>query len=151
LIFFRPKLFGRFEFQDYLWYDLFNAHLQQNMFGSVFSAQHVRGMFVSMDYLSKQAAQTLYRIAQEREESARLARHQVNLDTLRAGAAQVNVQTNVPIPAAAPANSPFMPPVPTSSHDEIAKKLESLKSLLDKGLITKEDFDQRKRELLAQI
>lgn len=43
LIFFRSKILGRFEFQDYLWFDLSNAHVQQNLLGSVFTARHVSG------------------------------------------------------------------------------------------------------------
>jgi hypothetical protein len=34
LIFYRPKLLGRFEFQDYLWFDLYNAHFQKNLLGA---------------------------------------------------------------------------------------------------------------------
>lgn len=143
LIFFRSKLLGRFEFQDYQWFDLSNAHVQQNLLGSVFSARHVSGQTLTMDYLPKESANALYRLAQEREEQARMARHQLNVDTMRAGAAQVNVQTN--IPAAAPA----IPAAPAA--DDVVARLEKLKAMADKGLITQADFEKRKQEILAQL
>ena len=39
----------------------------------------------------------------------------------------------------------------TSSDDDAFKKLEKLKKLLDKGIITQEEFDAKKRELLERI
>lgn len=145
LIFFRSKLLGRFEFQDYLWFDLSNAHVQQNLLGSVFTARHVSGHVLTMDYLPKESANALYRLAQEREEQARLARHQLHVDTMRAGAAQVNVQTT--IPAAAPA----MPAPASPAADDVVARLEKLKAMADKGLITQADFEKRKQEILAQL
>lgn len=144
LIFFRSKLLGRFEFQDYLWFDLSNAHVQQNLLGSVFSARHVSGQFLTMDYLPKESANALYRLAQEREEQARLARYQLHVDTMRAGAAQVNVQTNIPAPAVAPST-------PAPAADDVVARLEKLKSMAEKGLITHADFEKRKQEILAQL
>lgn len=144
LIFFRSKMLGRFEFQDYQWFDLSNAHVQQNMLGAVFSARHVSGQVLTMDYLAKESAAALYRLAQEREEQARLARQQLHVDTLRAGAAQVNVQTN--IPAAAPPSSPA-----PAAGDDLMARLEKLKLMADKGLITPADFEKRKQEILAQL
>jgi PH (Pleckstrin Homology) domain-containing protein/uncharacterized protein DUF4339 len=63
LIFYRPKLLGRFEFQDYQWFDVHNAHIQQNLMGATFMAQHTSGQVLTLDYLPKDAAQMLYRIA----------------------------------------------------------------------------------------
>ncbi len=84
------------------------------------------------------------RLAQEREEQARLARYQLHVDTMRAGAAQVNVQTNVP--SAAPA-----PTTPALAADDVVARLEKLKMMADKGLITQADFEKRKQEILAQL
>lgn len=145
LIFYRPKLLGRFEFEDYQWFDLFNAHLKQNFLGSVFSAQHVSGRWLSMDYLPKLSAQTLYRIAQEREEAARITRVNMQLDAARAGAANVNVQTHVPPPA------PSSPAPSSSSSDDLLKRLETLKAMADRGLITPDEFTKRKQEILSQL
>lgn len=144
LIFYRAKLLGRFEFQDFQWFDVHNAHIQQNLFGAVFTCQHTSGRVLSLDYLPKEAAQALYRLSQETEERARVARHQLHLDTLRAGAANVNVQQ--------PQTAPVVAQVtPGDAGNDIVKRLETLKTMLDKGLITADDYDRRKQEILSQI
>lgn len=142
LIFYRPKLLGRFEFQDYQWIDLGNAHIQQNMLGTVFFAQHRSGQTLTMDYLPKESGQALYRLAQEREEAARMHQHNLNLEAARAGATQVNVSQSTP--AAAPA--------PTANQQtDVMHRMQTLKSMLDQGFITAADFEARKREILASI
>jgi hypothetical protein len=147
LIFYRPKLLGRFEFEDYQWFDLFNAHMQQNLLGAVFTAQHVSGRVLSMDYLQKTACQSLYRMAQEREEEARRQRHQFQIETLRAGATQINVG-NPAVPVAAP-HAPLS--VPASPPDDLVKRLETLKSMFDKGLVSQEEFDVRRKQILDSV
>lgn len=102
-----------------------------------------------MDYLSKESAVALYRIAQEREEQARAARYQLHVDTIRAGASQVNIQTN--IPAANPAPNAAPSPTPAVPADDLVGRLEKLKAMADRGLITPADFEKRKQEILAQL
>lgn len=145
LIFYRAKMLGRFEFQDFQWFDVHNAHIQQNLLGAVFTCRHSSGRVLSLDYLPKEAAQALYRLAQETEERARVARHELHLDTLRAGATNVNVGQ----PQAAPVMAQLTPSVDIGN--DIVKRLETLKSMLDKGLITSDDFERRKQEILSQV
>jgi flagellar basal body-associated protein FliL len=40
---------------------------------------------------------------------------------------------------------------PAKIGDDIATRLENLKGLLDKDLITKEEYEKRKNEILAQV
>lgn len=50
--------------------------------------------------------------------------------------------------------APVTPPAPTAQPDPIAEarqKIAQLKTLLDEGLITQEDFDEKKKEILARI
>lgn len=145
LIFYRPKLLGRFDFGDYQWIDLCNAHMQSNLMGSVFSATHINGQRMSMDYLPKESAQALYRIAQEREEAAKLQRRQLELDHAKAGAMQVNV--GIPQMTAAPTVSPAAPP----AGNDLVQRMQTLKLMLDQGLIEQSDFDARKKEILASV
>jgi hypothetical protein len=143
LIFFRPKLLGRFDFWDFLWRDLGDAHLVQGMLGSTFSARHTGGRVLSMDYLPKDAAQRLYRIAQEREEAAIEERRRREMEERRAGAAQV--QVNAPAAPTAAAR-----PQP-SSGTSLSERLATLKSLFDQDLITREEFDKKKAEIIADV
>lgn len=71
-----------------------------------------------------------------------------------------NAQPVASQPAAAqqtPAQSPLQPvtaapaPVPASSSDATSSKLRSLQSMLKEGLITQEDYETKKRELLKSM
>jgi hypothetical protein len=55
-----------------------------------------------------------------------------------------------PLPAAAPAAAPA-PETRSSPGDQLAATLESLAALRDKGLITPEEYDAKKRELLERM
>lgn len=159
LIFYRPKLLGRFEFQDYQWFDLFDAHFEKKLMGATFWAKHVSGRTVMMEYLPLSAAQRIYRVAQEREEQARWARHKLHVDSIRAGASQVNVQNNIaaPTPAAMPTAAPAIPvtvqpaALPAPGQGDLLKRLATLKAMFDQQLITAEDYERRKQEILSQV
>lgn len=138
LIFFSPKLLGRFDFKDFLWRELGNAHLSQGMIGSTFSASHVQtGQKLSMDYLNKQAAQRLYRLCQEHEEQAVELRRQREMEERRAGAMSIQVG---------------MPAAPTpSTNGDLVQRMATLKTMLDQGLISPAEFEQRKQQILSQV
>ena len=145
LIFYRPKLLGRYDFQDYPWLDLANAHITQNMLGAVFTAQHVSGQVLSMDYLPQVAAQTLYRLAQEWEEQARIERRNMQLEAARATASQINIGN--PFGQSPPQAAASAAP----SGGDLMQRLQTLKSMADGGLITPEEFAARKAEILQQV
>jgi hypothetical protein len=160
LIFYRPKILGRFEFQDYQWFDLFDAHFEKKLMGVTFWARHVSGRVVMMEYLPLAAAQRIYRVAQEREEQARWARHKLHVDTIRAGASQVNVQNNIAAPTstAMPAAAPALPAaavqpaaLPAPRQSDLLQRLATLKAMFDQQLITAEDYERRKQEILSQV
>jgi hypothetical protein len=147
LIFYRSKMLGRYEFQDFMWLDIRNAHVQKNLLGAVFTCQHTSGARLVMDYLPQLSAEALYRLAQEGEERAHLARRQLDLETRRAGAA--NISTNVNVAGPGPSSSPVEATVVESNGP--LKKLETLKSMLDKQLISQADFESAKASILAQL
>jgi hypothetical protein len=139
MIFYRPKMLGRFDFDDHLWLHLYNAHLAQNMLGSTFSATTMAGQQISMGYLDKAAAAKIYRIAQQREEEAIEVRRSRAMEESAAGATNISVQTPAaPSPVSNDTNSPV-------------ERLRQLKEMLDMELITQEEFDERKAEIIAEL
>jgi uncharacterized membrane protein YdbT with pleckstrin-like domain len=55
-------------------------------------------------------------------------------------------------PAGAPASAPAAPPTaPPSAADQLTKTLESLAALRDRGLITPEEYEAKKRDLLERM
>lgn len=141
VIFCRPKNFGlSMDFQDFLWKDVLDCHIKEGMLGSEFMLKTVKGKFFTMDYLPKSQARKLYTVAQEQEEIQREYRRQRELEEIRAGAGNVNVNAG---PTSAPVQAP-------QAEDPIAT-LQKLKTLLDNGLITQAEFDTKKQEVLARM
>jgi Short C-terminal domain len=98
----------------------------------------VQGRFISVDSLPKAQARRLYALSQEMEEAARTERRARELEDKRAAAGGVVVQS-----PSAPAQAPAAP-------DPLAT-LQKLKGMLDAGLISQAEYDQKKSEILAAM
>ncbi len=135
----RPKLLRRFEFDDFLWRDLGDAHVKENLMGATFSAVSINGSHISIDMLPKKGARRLYQIAQEREEQAVEIRRNREMEEAAAGAAKVNI------------NSPAPEPTSASGPNDPMARLAKLKEMLTAGLISEQDFEDRKNEILKDV
>jgi hypothetical protein len=135
ILVFRSKLLGRMEFVDCLWLQVHDVHVEENLIGSTMKITGKSGHVETVDYLPKAQSRRVYRIAQEMEEAQIDKLRSMELEERRAGASQTVVNTNV---ASAPAGSPV---------DPIAK-LQQLKQLVDAGVISQQDFDAKKAEML---
>lgn len=66
--------------------------------------------------------------------------------------AQVPMEASQPPPpAAAPTPAPAAPAPPASATDQLTATLESLAALRDRGLITPEEYEAKKRDLLERM
>lgn len=136
-IIYRPSLTG-VSFEDYPWRDLHDAKIKETLLGAWLSYQTVQGRFISVDSLPKAQARRLYALSQEMEEMARVEMRARELEDKRAAAGGVIVQS-----PSAPAHVPAAP-------DPLAT-LQKLKGMLDAGLISQAEYDQKKSEILAAM
>lgn len=143
-IFYRPKLFGRVDFEDYVWRELHDARLSENVIGSTFSITAADGRTLSLDYLPKAQARAVYRMAQEAEEAARTVRRTEQIEHDRAKAGGVVVQANIGAQAG-------IPPTSAAPSSDPMEKLGQLKRMLDAGLITSAEFDAKKLDILSRM
>ena len=87
IIFCRPKNFGlSMEFQDFVWKDITDSHMKEEIFGAQFKVVDVYNQVTAIDYLPKAQARKLYQFSQEREEEQREVRRQRELEEKRAAA-----------------------------------------------------------------
>lgn len=143
IIFCRPKNLGlSMEFQDYLWKDIHDCHMKENMFGAEFTLRNIKGVVNRIDYLPKNQARKLYSLAQEQEEIQREYRRQLDLEDKRAAAGNITLSTGQNASAA---------PVNAAIEDDPMASLKKLKSLLENDLITQQEFDAKKAEILARL
>lgn len=141
IIFCRPKSFGlSMDFQDYLWKDIADCHIKEGILGADFKIRTVKGQINLMDYLPKSQARKLYQFAQGKEEEMGEYRRERELEDKRAAAGGgITVNTGNPSSAAAP------------TADDPVAILQKLKVLLDSQLISQDEFDSKKMEVISKM
>lgn len=139
IILFRPANMGlTLNFSDILWKDVKDCHIKEGFLGTDFYIKGVNKERGVITNLPKDQARKLYRIAQEREEEMIEVRRQRSMEESRAGAANVVVSN--------PSETK-----PSSSKNEAMEKLKQLKELLDNDLISEEEFNMKKEEILKSL
>lgn len=138
----RPKMLGRLQFDDYIWRDLRNVQVQDDLIGATIRFQTVHGDTIAIDYLPKSQAKAIYRFAQLREEDALEERRNRKMEETRAGASQMVIQTAVQ--PAAPVAAPSAGPTPL-------ERMQQLKQFLEAGLISQAEFDEKRAEIMKSL
>jgi hypothetical protein len=104
---------------------------------------------MGVDYLPKVQARKLYQYAQERKENEREARRLRDLEEKRAESG--SVQFEAPAIATAYQPAPIVHEEPAPKPDELTEKLKKLRTLFDNGLISQEEYNHKKLELLSDL
>ena len=107
-----------------------------------FSDTVTNGKRMSIDYLPKAQARMLYRFAQEMEEKAFEERRARMIEEKKAAAGGVVVQNAILPHESASTSVPAEDPLAT---------LQKLKSMLDAGLISTDEFATKKAEILKRM
>jgi len=141
ILFCRPRKFGlSMSFQDYLWKEIADCHIKEGILGATFTIKKIKGGgIISLDYLPKSQARLLYRYAQEREEEMEEYRRQRELENSRAragGGITVNTTSDEG--------------KQEKENDPIAN-LKKLKQLLEQELISQDEFNTKKSEILSKL
>ncbi|WP_115554802.1 PH domain-containing protein [Xanthomonas arboricola] len=139
----RPTLFGM-TFQDFPWRDVQDVHLSEQMLGATITCRTVQGRIATIDSLPKRQARRIYAYAQQVEEVAYEKRQQLEIEKLRVAAGGVVVH-------APPAHMQASPAAQPPAMDDPVQVLGKLKQLLDAGLVTQQEFDAKKAEVLARL
>ncbi|AZB00689.1 hypothetical protein EG359_14190 [Chryseobacterium joostei] len=151
IIFCRPKTFGlSMDFQDYSWVDVADCHIKESVFGATFFMKTIRGLTNMMDYLPKNQARKLYQFAQEIEEQMRGLRREKELETRRASAGGVTVNNATPIIAQHQQFQHQQKPLLIENEDPFAL-LQKLKGLMENGIISTNEFEEKKNEILSRV
>jgi len=160
VLFFTPANLGlTIKFLDFVWKDIVDVFTKEEIIGAIFSIKTTNGAEMGIDYLPKVQARKLYQYAQERKEAEREARRLRDLEEKRAESGAVQFENTPKIeaqPVAAPvAPEPFAPPAPVVQEapkpDELTEKLKKLRMLFDNGLISQEEYNMKKLDLLSDL
>ena len=162
VLFFTPANFGlSIKFVDFVWKDIVDVYTKEEIIGAIFSVKTTNGAEMGVDYLPKVQARKLYQYAQERKESEREARRLRELEQKRAESGSVQFETPSqavasqqiipPAPTLQPEVKPEPKPEPVAQPDVLTEKLKKLRTLFDNGLISQEEYNQKKLELLNDL
>ena len=163
ILFFTPANLGlSIKFVDFVWKDIVDVHTKEEIIGAIFSVRTTNGAEMGVDYLPKVQARKLYQYAQERKEAEREARRLRDLEQKRAESGSVQFETpSQPVAAAVHAAAqpvePVTAPTPAApvaevvKPDELTEKLKKLKTLFENGLISQEEYNHKKLDLLSDF
>jgi len=162
VLFFTPANLGlSIKFVDFVWKDVVDVYTKEEIIGAIFSVKTTNGAEMGVDYLPKIQARKLYQYAQERKESEREARRLRDLEEKRAESGSMQFETPAAAQATAfhaapPVQQPEIKPEPVVVREEpkpdvLTEKLKKLKTLFDNGLISQEEYNHKKLELLSDL
>ena len=157
ILFFTPANLGlSIKFVDFVWKDVVDVFTKEEIIGAIFSIKTTNGAEMGVDYLPKVQARKLYQYAQERKEEEREARRLRDLEEKRAESGSMQFEApsafvpyQQPVVAAPPVihEEPAAAPKP----DELTEKLKKLRTLFDNGLISQEEYNAKKLDLLSAL
>lgn len=130
------------DFEIFAWQDIKDIAFKEEIFGSKVTVIPLTGENLSIDYIPKVQARKLYQYIKAALENYKKE--------------QEPTPTPAPVPepavaVAAPQHTLY-PDVPVEEEDdEITLKLKKLKTLFDKQLITKEEYENKKKEVLSSL
>lgn len=164
ILFFTPANLGlSIKFVDFVWKDVIDVFTKEEIIGAIFSVRTTNGAEMGVDYLPKVQARKLYQYAQERKEEEREARRLRDLEEKRAesGAMQFEAPAGFappyqqPVAQSAPVTAaPVVHEEPVAAApkpDELTEKLKKLRMLFDNGLISQEEYNAKKLDLLSDL
>jgi hypothetical protein len=135
-------------FITFPWDDIKEVSFKEEFFGSKFMAVPQRGENVAIDYIPKVQARKLYQFCNEQLEKQKdLQRHRNSDEKIFPADPEYASYTEIE-----DEHIPFMKPEATAEvEDEVTLKLKKLKSLFEKQLITQEEYEIKKADILSQL
>jgi hypothetical protein len=147
------------KFVDFIWKDIADVSMKEEIIGAVFTIVTTKGAEMGVDYLPKVQARKLYQFSQEcrenerkREELQRIQHTPIQPSPVEKPIEQLFAPRPAPVEVIAPpVPQPVAEPVTEQKPDELTEKLKKLKMLFDNGLISQEEYNAKKLELLSDL
>ncbi len=139
-------------FVTFTWQDIKEVSFKEEFFGSKFIAVPQKGENIAIDYIPKIQARKLYQFCNEQlEKRKELERNQDFDDRKVHIALENNADEDTAYTEVEEENTPFLTSAEPEAEDELTLKLKKLKSLFEKQLITQEEYESKKADILSQL
>ena len=146
-----PANFGiTMNFKDISWKSVKEVSFKEELFGSKFVCVPQHGENIITEYIPKVQARKLYQAAYEQLEGFKEQQRLTELEERRAQ--QPAAPPEIPVQEMMAEESPAIPYTPVlpadEPEDETTLKLRKLKTLYDKQLITQDEYEAKKADIL---
>jgi len=142
-------------FKDISWKSIKEVSFKEELFGSKFICVPQYGENIVTEFIPKVQARKLHQAANQQLEEYKELLHQQKIEENRATAASINPspQTHEELPAEQPKEPELiqLAEVVEEPEDETTLKLRKLKTLYDKHLITQEEYEAKKANILESF
>lgn len=142
-------------FKDISWKSIKEVSFKEELFGSKFICVPQYGENIVTEFIPKVQARKLHQAANQQLEAYKELLHQQKLEENRATASPVNpnAQPVAELPIEEPKAQEFIQiaEVVEEPEDETTLKLRKLKTLYDKHLITQEEYEAKKANILESL
>ena len=167
LVFCKPGNLGlTTNFDIYSWKDIKEVSFKEEFFGAKFIAVPLTGENLAVDYIPKVQARKLYQFCNQQLEQFREAERERAIEKEKALRPPHEIETkpvieetfrggfegpSVPVQPSVQ-DTPIAPvPEVKSLEDELTQKLQKLRGLYEKQLITQEEYEAKKADILSQL
>ncbi|GGE62213.1 putative oligomerization/nucleic acid binding protein [Pedobacter psychrotolerans] len=142
-------------FKDISWKSIKEVSFKEELFGSKFICVPQYGENIVTEFIPKIQARKLHQAANQQLEEYKELLHQQKLEENRATASAINMsaQPVAELPIEEPKTPEFIQiaEVVEEPEDETTLKLRKLKTLYDKHLITQEEYETKKANILESL
>jgi len=144
-------------FEIFSWKDIKEVSFKEEFFGAKFTAVPLSGENFTVDYIPKVQARKLYQYSnQQLERFKEQEREKVRENERSAQLQQRPPSETKPHTEEIIQNLPSGPSVPVPQvkaelEDELTQKLQKLKALFERGLITQDEYEAKKADILSKL
>lgn len=143
-------------FITFTWEDVKEVSFKEEFFGSKFIAVPQRGENVAVDYIPKVQARKLYQFSNEQLEKLKDLLRNRNFEEKKTPGASVDDPEFASYTEIEDEFVPYIsqtpePHIAAEPEDEVTLKLKRLKSLFEKQLITQEEYESKKADILSHL
>lgn len=143
-------------FEIFSWKDIKEVSFKEEFFGAKFTAVPLSGENFTVDYIPKVQARKLYQFCNQQLERLKTLERERLEEKEKAAQTQQQAAETKPVIDEIIQNMPTGPSVPVpeiaaSLEDELTEKLQKLKRLFERGLITQTEYEAKKADILSQL
>lgn len=131
----------------FTWSEIKEVSFKEEFFGSKFMAVPLKGENIVIDYIPKVQARKLYQFCNEQLEKYKASAGSQSNASMQNENLIDDYASYIEV---SDAQNPSQP-IDTSHEDELTLKLQKLKTLFEKQLISQEEYESKKADILSQL